>query len=56
MLRFFIDIKETRAWKRLQAAQQQNSILRTLPARAMEVVQEVVGTLRVSIYISRKMI
>lgn len=39
-------VQETRAWKRLQAAHQ-NSFVRILPARAMEVVQEVVGTLRV---------
>lgn len=39
-------LQETRAWKRLQAAHQ-NSFVRILPARAMEVVQEVVGTLRV---------
>lgn len=39
-------LQETKAWKRLTS--NPNSIVRTLPARAMEVVQDVVERVRVS--------
>lgn len=41
-------LQETKAWKRLTS--NPNSIVRTLPARAMEVVQDVVERVRVSIF------
>lgn len=52
-MNFLHYLQQTAAWKTLQGlSQQRNSLsplMRIFPKRAMDVVQEVVGTLRVSI-------